>query len=193
MLSTTGFEILLETRLKDCLIFAISKSLKLIFEQKKSKSFKYITVDIAIYKAILFWLVEFLLRNQLIILWEFPCMFFVWLKGLSLSWELKADHLCLAKNLDSGSVLVWFVVWILVLFWSSLVSGRAKFRFSLPWRPRVESRNAWVSAGGRRPYRHLWGLLLPSPSSFNLASFPPFEIFEDLRYLCTWIWSSVSL
>ena len=66
-----------------------------------------------------------------------------------------------------------------------LVSGRAKFQSSLLWRPRVKSHNAWVSAGGRR---RLWGHPFcppfPSPpaSSFNLASFPPFEIFEDLRY-----------
>ena len=74
----------------------------------------------------------------------------VQLKDLSLSWELEAYHLHLADNLNSGSVLVWFLVWILVPFWSGLVSGRAEFQSSLPQSSRVKSGNAWVSAGGKR-------------------------------------------
>ena len=53
----------------------------------------------------------------------------IWSKSLSLSWGLETDHL---------------------LFWSGLISGRAKFQSSLLWRPRVKSHNAWVSVGGRR-------------------------------------------
>ena len=36
------------------------------------------------------------------------------------------------------------------LEFSGLVSGRAEFQSSLLWKPREKSRNAWVSAGGRR-------------------------------------------
>ena len=57
----------------------------------------------------------------------------IWSKGLSLSWGLETDHLLLAENSNSG-----------------LVSGRAEFQPSLFWKPREKSRNAWVSAGGRR-------------------------------------------
>ena len=34
----------------------------------------------------------------------------IWSKGLSLSWQLETDHLLLAENSNSGSVLVWFLV-----------------------------------------------------------------------------------
>ena len=34
----------------------------------------------------------------------------IWSKGLSLSWGLETDHLLLAENSNSGSVLVWFLV-----------------------------------------------------------------------------------
>ena len=44
----------------------------------------------------------------------------------------------------------WFFSSFWFEFWSGLVSGRARFQSSLLWRPRVMSRNAWVSAGGRR-------------------------------------------
>ena len=48
------------------------------------------------------------------------------------------------------SVLFWFLVWILVPFWSGLVSGRAELQSFLPWRSRVKSGNTWVSAGRKR-------------------------------------------
>ena len=35
-------------------------------------------------------------------------------------------------------------------FWSGLISGRAEFQSSLLWRPRIKSRNDWISAGGKR-------------------------------------------
>ena len=50
----------------------------------------------------------------------------IWSKGLSLSWGLETDHLLLSKNSNSG---------------------RAEFQSSLLWKPRENSRNAWVSAG----------------------------------------------
>ena len=34
----------------------------------------------------------------------------IWLKCLNLSWGLETDHLLLAENSNSGSVLVWFLV-----------------------------------------------------------------------------------
>ena len=61
----------------------------------------------------------------------------IWSKGLSLSWGLETDHLLLAENSNSGSVLVWF-----------LVGPSCSPPFSRG--PRVKPHNAWVSAGGRR-------------------------------------------
>ena len=61
------------------------------------------------------------------------------------------------RNITSAWPRIWILVQFLSGFWFGLSSvlvwsgsGRAKFQSSLPWRPRVKSRNAWVSADGQR-------------------------------------------
>ena len=62
----------------------------------------------------------------------------IWSKGLSLSWGLETDHLLLAENSNSGSVLVWFL---------ERPSSSPPYSGS-PGKSPV--RPARVSAGGRR-------------------------------------------
>ena len=52
------------------------------------------------------------------------------------------------------------------------------------YKPRKNSYSAWASVGVRR-HLHKATPFCPAsfPSSFNLPSFPPFEIFDNLRYL----------
>ena len=97
----------------------------------------------------------------------------VWSKGLSLSWGLELDHLWLAER----ELEFWFC--------SGVVSGRAEFQSSHPWNLRVKSMMPGCVQVARDICKVIPLVPLPQPpslSSFNLASFPPFEISEDLRY-----------
>ena len=62
MLVCKAFDFYVKSEWESCWVFLVVVSLLL---------------SLKIYHAIPFWLVEFLLRNQLITWWEFPCMFFV--------------------------------------------------------------------------------------------------------------------
>ena len=99
----------------------------------------------------------------------------IWLKGLSLSWGLETDHLLLAENSNSGSVLVWF-----------LVGPSSSPPFS--GGPAGDVCKA-------TPFAPL-SLLLPLLLSIWLPFLPlkclkTWDIF--IYSVSTWIWSSVSL
>ena len=71
---------------------------------------------------------------------------------LNISKVMLSDEIKIRSLVHSISeILFFFTIYIIIMnICELLVSGRAEFQFSLLWRPREKSHNAWVSVGGRR-------------------------------------------